>query len=148
MSTIILKDEIEQIADALLYDAYGPRELHNVWKIPREAGIDTYKTEITAWANRVYIANQIAYILTYSHRDDCDKSITMIADETQWKHGGNLLSDYPRFYRVLESVLYNLYSNGGQVMLSGEDMQKYEEIMGLVAREIVGMYQKLIAGGK
>jgi hypothetical protein len=148
MSVIGLREEIEQVADALLYDTMGPRAFKYVWELPKDASIDDYKHEITAWANRLYISNQIAYILTYSHRDDCDKSIIMMADEKSWKHGGHLVLDYPRFYRMLESIRYNLYSNGGQVVLSGPDMQKLSEIMAVIAREIVGDYQKLTEGRK
>jgi len=143
MSVLDKKSEIEQIADALLWDAMGTRmivrsvvpELN-----PRTAPDEDYKGSIIEWSNRLYIANQIAYILTYGHHDDVDKTINMIGNEREWLYGGSLLLDFPRFYRTLASIRYNLYSNGGQYMLSGPDMEKLNDLMAIIAREIVGMY--------
>ena len=145
MSVIDKKQDIEQITDALLYDAMGSRQF--VYAVCPElnqmkASVDDYKDIIHAWANRVYISNQCAYILTYAHRDDCDKTINMLTDTDHLNQGGHLLSDLPRFYHILESIKYNLYSNGGQVILCGEDMTRLNDLMAFVSREIVGMYQK------
>jgi hypothetical protein len=148
MSVMDKRSDIEQIADALYYDAMGQR--HFVYAvIPKvnafSASVDDYKEPVIDWCNRLYMANQCAYILTYSHNDDCDKTINLLErNEALWAHGGHLLQDLPRFFRILESIRYNLYSNGGQVMLCGEDMARLNDLMAGIAREIVGMYQKEI----
>ena len=145
MSVLDKKSEIEQIADALLWDAMGTRMIVRsvVPELDRRSALDEdYKGSIIEWSNRLYIANQIAYILTYGHHDDVDKTINMIGNEREWLHGGSLLLDFPRFYQTLESIRYNLYSNGGQYMLSGPDTEKLDNLIAVIAREIVGMYQK------
>jgi hypothetical protein len=97
---------------------------------------------IHAWGNRVYIANQCAYILTYAHRADCKCNINFIADRNQCRHGADLLLNIGRFYRTLESIQYNLYSNGGQCMLCHQDMVRLDTLIEQVGRDIVGEYQR------
>jgi hypothetical protein len=145
MSVLDKRQDIEMITDALLYDALGSRQF--VYAIcPKlnsfSTSVDDYKDLIHAWSNRVYMANQCAYILTYSYRDNVDKTINLLTDTDHLEHGGHLLSELPRFYRILESIKYNLYSNGGQVMLCHEDMNSLNYLMAVIAREIIGMYQK------
>lgn len=146
MSTIVMKDEIGQVRDALYWDAMGARRLlhavcDQVPPFPSKNTIDDDKSGIYEWANRVYIANQIAYILTYSHRSDCDRKIQML-DKDCWHNGGELVKNPARFYRILESIKYNLYSNGGQVLLCHEDMERLDNLKAMLAREVVGEYQK------
>lgn len=142
MSVVIMRDEILQVADALYCDAMGNRAyLHAVLKEPR-ATIDEEKEAIGIWVGRVYIANQIAYILTYAHHADCRRKIDLFDDSDAWMHGGLLITNPARFYRVLESIRYNLYSNGGQVVLCAEDMQRLDGLIAALARVIVGEYQK------
>ena len=141
MSVIVLKSEIEQIADALYWDAMGQRHyIHTICNpksgITIRSGLDDIKDVIGAWTNRLYVANQIAYIFTYCHRDDCGKEINQL-DRDDWKNGNELIAKPTRFFHILESVKYNLYSNGGQVMLSGDDMQKLDCLTAMVARRIV-----------
>ena len=146
MSVLDKRQDIEQIADALLYDAMGQRQFVRAVVPGVNAfcgSVDDFKDPVIDWCNRLYVANQIAYIFTYSHNDDVDTRINMIErNESLWADGGHLLQDLPRFFRILESIRYNLYSNGGQVMLCGEDMTHLNDLMAFVSREIVGMYQK------
>lgn len=145
MSVLDKRQDIEQITDALLYDALGSRQfVHAVCNDLNafSANVEDYKGIIYAWANRLYIANQIAYILTYSHNDDCDMTIVQLNDTNHLNHGGYLMKDIARWYRMLESIKYNLFSNGGQVMLCREDMERLDTLMSVLSREIVGMYQK------
>jgi len=142
MSVIVQKDEINQIADALYWDAMGERQFVRVLyggqpgDTLKNSSMDEIQDTIGAWTNRLYVSNQIAYIFTYSHRDDCDKTINQM-DRSDWKNGMDLLKNPVRFYRMLESVRYNLISNGGQIMLSGQDMERLNDLIGLVARGIV-----------
>lgn len=146
MSVIVMRDEINQVCDALYWDAMGRRQIFYAVvdkenPFPSQSKVDDERDAIAAWGNRVYIANQLAYILTYSHRSGCDRKIDMI-DRDDWKHGGELVGDYARFYRILESIKYNLWSNGGQVMLCREDMERLDNLIAWLARECVGQYQK------
>ena len=145
MSVIETRDEINQVCDALYCDAMGERKyfyaVNNGPRNPTTTTIDEDKDQIAAWGNRVYIANQIAYILTYSHREDCNLMINLM-DRDEWKNGGDLITNPARFYRVLESIRYNLYSNGGQVMLCREDMERLNDLIAVIARVIVGECQR------
>ncbi len=146
MSVIVMRDEIEQVCDALYWDAMGARQyFHAVCNspaYPAQTSIEDDKIAIRAWANRVYVANQIAYIFTYAHRADCDKKIQQFDDKDPWNHGADLIQNPARFFRTLESIRYNLYSNGGQVMLCREDMERLDDLTASIARVIVGEYQK------
>ena len=148
MSTIPMKEEIEQVFDALYCSVMGNARYHfaviDRAAIPDilKASVDDQRDHIWAWANRVYIANQCAYILTYAHRGDCDRNIDFISDAAQCHHGGQLIQNPGRFYRMLQSIQYNLVSNGGQCMLCREDMERLENLIAVLASELVGEYQR------
>lgn len=151
MSTIVMRDEIKQIADALYWDALGERNLlHCVIDAPCHPctnSIDDERSMIIAWANRIYVANQIAYIFTYSHRADCDRKIDQFSGDEHFTHGGDLITNKARFYRMLQGVEYNLYSNGGQYMLSHEDTERLQKLMATLASSVIGDYQREKARG-
>jgi len=142
-----MKEEIEQVFDALYCSVMGSAPYHHAvidrTAIPDilKASIDDQRDHIWSWCNRVYIANQCAYILTYSHRADCDRKIDFIADYTECHNGGQLIQKPGRFYRMLQSIQYNLYSNGGQCMLCREDMERLDNLIAVIANDIIGDYQ-------
>jgi hypothetical protein len=146
MSVMGKRDEIIQVCDALYWDAMGERKyLHTISNEPCHPvsrTIEDEKSIVAAWGNRLYVANQIAYIFTYSHHAECNMKIDLLDESEAWKHGADLITNPARFYRVLESIEYNLYSNGGQVMLSGQDMQRLKDLIAAVARVVVGEYQR------
>ena len=148
MSVIDKRDEILQVCDALYWDAMGERKyLHTISNEPGHPSsrtIDDEREIIAAWANRVYVANQVAYIFTYSHNPDCVMVINQFNDADAWKNGAELIKNPARFYRVLESIRYNLYSNGGQIMLCREDMERLDDLMAALARVVVGEYQRSV----
>jgi hypothetical protein len=148
MSTIVMKEEIQQVCDALCFSILGTERYHfavyDKTAIPdiHTASVDDMKDHIWAWCNRVYIANQCAYILTYAHRGDCDRNIDFIVDADHCHNGGELIQNPGRFYRMLQSIQYNLCSNGGQVMLCHEDMVRLDNLIAVLAIEIIGVYQR------
>lgn len=147
MSTVTLKEEIEAVHDALCYSLMGSQRYHHAVFDRAAAGeiavfgskptVDDQKNMIWSWCNRVYIANQIAYILTYAHHPDCNRAIEYIADSDHCNGGGALLQKPSEFYNKLQSIRYNLYSNGGQCMLNGEDMARLDNLIAAVAAEII-----------
>jgi hypothetical protein len=148
MSTIVMKEEIEQVCDALCFSILGTHRYHFAVcdrvaiTDTLKASVDDQKDVIWAWCNRVFIANQCAYILTYSHRADCDRMIDFIGDADHCHNGGQLIINPSRFYRMLESIRYNLYSNGGQLMLCREDMERLENLIAVLASDVVSEYQR------
>ena len=150
MSTVIMRDEIIQVADALYWDAMGERKLiHTIVKSthPLHHTINEEKEIIAAWANRIYVANQCAYIFTYAHRQDCSRKIDLFDESDVWNNGAFLIKNKARFYRVLESIQYNLYSNGGQCMLCAEDMGAMRSLMEHLASAVIGDYQRMVGNG-
>jgi hypothetical protein len=148
MSVIVMRDEIESVCDALCFSLLGSGRLHyavcDKTAVPDilKASVDDMKGHIWEWCNRVYLANQCAYILTYSHRGDCNKTLDFIADVNQCKNGGQLITNPDRLYRMLQSIQYNLYSNGGQYLLCHEDMIRLDNLIAVVANELIGEYQR------
>lgn len=148
MSTIPMKEEIESVCDALCFSILGTKRYHfavcDKTAIPdiHTASVDDMKDHIWSWCNRVHIANQCAYILTYAHRADCDRTIDFIADADHCHHGGELIQNPGRFYRMLQSIQYNLCSNGGQVMLCREDAERLDNLIAVIAEQMIGDYQR------
>ena len=146
MSVMDMREEILTVCDALIWDAMGARQyLHTICNEPChpvQRSIDDEKSIIAAWGNRVYVANQIAYIFTYSRNADCSREINLLDDADPWNHGADLITNPARFYRTLESIRYNLYSNGGQIMLCHEDMERLNNLIAALARVIAGEYQR------
>lgn len=153
MSVMDLKSEIEQVNDALQISAlsgsigyyravFDQAAYADIAMYGEKPTVQEQQDMIHAWSNRVYIANQCAYILTYAHRADCPRNLNFIADNGQCHHGGDLLDNPARLYRMLESIRYNLYSNAGQCMLCREDMDRINNLIEMVGRDIVGEYQR------
>jgi len=148
MSVFINTKEIKTICTALYWDKMGSHKYQHIFTDERTISDDDYRQEVYNVFNRVYIANQIAYILTYAHHEDLDKSIDLLDyDDTLWNSQPAIMTT-ERLYRTLESIEYNLYSNGGQVVLGGADMAKLQDLQKCLARDVVGKYQKEIIGGQ
>lgn len=144
------KEEIENVCDALRLDQIGQgrfyRQVFN-----RDAscqyihsGFMPIQEEMQAWihewCNRIYMANQCAYIMTYSHREDCDRTISDISDKCTG--GFALLANLKKFYETLTHIRYNLWSNGGNMMLSSKDEDRLNALIEVVAAEAM-MTQKV-----
>jgi hypothetical protein len=147
MSVFINDEEIKTICTALYWDKMGMRKYAHIFTTDRTLSDDDYRQEVYNVFNRVYIANQIAYILTYAHHEDLDKEIDLLDYDGLWNDQPSCrTTEY--LYRTLESIEYNLYSNGGQMVLGFEDLQKLKDLMAVLARDVVGKYQREIKGGQ
>lgn len=139
MSVCDAREEIQQVCDALLMDQYGSgrfaRAVFNqeaaaeIAVFGKPATQDEIKSMIYHWCNRVYMANQIAYIMTYSHHPECSREINDIGDEGTFRKGGDLLGNLRRFHGTLKHIRYNLYSNSGRYMLCREDMDRLDTLI-------------------
>lgn len=157
MSVMEMREEIQQVNDALQCSLLGCSSGYHravfdqaayadIAAFVQTPTIEQQQDMIHAWCNRLYVANQCAYIFTYSHRSDCDKKINFIAPRNECHNGGLLLAKIDRFYRMLESIRYNLYSNVGLCMLCREDMDRLNNLIEQIGRDIVAAYQRKEAG--
>lgn len=153
MTVADLKEEIEAVCDALQFSVLGcscswhraifdQSAYADIAMLGEKPTIEQQQDMIHAWCNRLYVANQCAYIFTYAHHPECNRKINFISDRDHCHHGAELIQNPARLYRTLEYIKYNLYSNGGQCMFSGEDMARLDELIALIARDIVGEYQR------
>jgi len=90
-------------------------------------------TMITAWVDRLYLANQLAAALAYAN----EREFTV-----QHLPAGMLSSCQPYatltdFYEQLRFIQYNLYTNAGRCMFSHEDMFRLVELINAVASRII-----------
>jgi hypothetical protein len=144
MSVILLKKEIERLADTLLMDSYGSRDYSRcVFNYREESqfrmlGVmpteDDIKNNILCWCNRLWWANQLAAFMTWS---DAGRTLTDIED-------GKLPAGHMNpgdLYRDLCSIKYNLYANSGRMMLSADDLEKLDTLTQRVADRIINAGQ-------
>jgi hypothetical protein len=156
MSVVECKEEIEQVCDALLCNQYGQGQFSRaVFNHAAAAEIiiygkqptqDEIRSMIWNWCNRVYMANQCAYILTYSHHPECSTKINFIGDENTFHKGGDLLANLRRFHGTLQHIRYNLYSNGGRYILCHEDMDRLDTLIEWVASAALETPSQIIMG--
>jgi len=105
-------------------------ELKELYKTADEL-FDAIEQEISCFVDRLYIANQMAYIYSY----DVSKSEIQRLDK---KHidiavgieGAGLL-------RELKSLRYNLYSNGGHSFVSKKDEEKLTTVIIALMEELI-----------
>jgi hypothetical protein len=141
MSVIVYKEKLEQLMDTLIMDYYGPKDFSRAvfsydeeLKLKRFNGtVDDEINNIKCWCNRIYWANQLAYICSYSHHADCDRTIQDLDDKN--KHIRHI--SLKTLYSDLQAIKYNLYSNSGRIFLSKEDEEKFNELCTVVADRII-----------
>lgn len=90
---------------------------------------------IICWVDRLYIANQLAFHQTYTRTNKFE--IETLDDKDITPQGLNW--DTKKLYDWLNSVNYNIYSNGGRSFLSRDD---HERLKGLIS----GLARRIIAG--
>jgi len=126
MSVILLDvKEYADVASTMIecpeyYDRfYSFREqaFHNQMDKPT---IEETKHAIKAFVERLYLANQLAFITMYGKA----KEETIVRLEEHELDGGLLGSK--SFLRTLESIHYNLYTNAGRIFLGREDEERLE----------------------
>lgn len=89
---------------------------------------------IVCWVDRLYMANQLAYHTTYTYRDG-KFEIEMLQDEDIKSNGLNW--DNKKLYSFLNSLHYNLFSNGGRCFVSEDDLDRLDSLISIIARKII-----------
>jgi len=89
---------------------------------------------IICWVDRLYIANQLAYHTTYTSHEN--KFEVELLDDPDIKNNG-CNWDNKKLYSFLNSLHYNLISNGGRSFISEEDMNRLDALISITARKII-----------
>lgn len=88
------------------------------------------ETHIGEWVERLYIANQLAFITQYRERTQID----FLPDEIST---GKMPMSMRELYKSLSSIQYNLFNNAGRCFLSGDDMERLTNLIAATARRII-----------
>ena len=91
---------------------------------------DTKMRFIVSWMERVYVANQMAYIFNY--RDE-EQTISFL-EESHLKFNPMSMK---AMYEELEGIEYNLYTGAARTFLSEEDMTRLQNLKASIAKEII-----------
>ena len=91
---------------------------------------DTKMRFIVSWMERVYVANQMAFI--YNYRDE-EQTISFL-EESHLKFQPMGMK---ALYEELEGIEYNLYTGAGRMFISEEDMTRLQNLKALVAKELI-----------
>lgn len=87
--------------------------------------------KIACWMDRLYIANQIAFLYTYNSEKD------MKIDRLDEKHIVGLPLPGKQLLEKLSSLRYNLQSNSGHSFVSQEDAERLERLINGLKDEII-----------
>jgi len=88
---------------------------------------------IVSFLDRLYIANQCAYIYEY---EDADRTISRLVVTRVLPYS---LSD---FIKEAESLRYNLYTNSGRVFLGEEDLDRLDRMIDAAKDLIIEGYER------
>ena len=97
--------------------------------------VEYKKTHLHGFISRLWIANQCAGIMQYGHHDDYDKTIKMFDSDNK---DGKVLAEY-ELYDEVNSLMYNLYTNGGNCFAQNKDREFLEHIISVIARKHTDM---------
>ncbi len=85
----------------------------------RDFDVDDYRrSKLAQWADRLFIANQLASFYTY---DDENPKLERI-EKSDIKNGSGMTTK--GVLEVLEGIHYNIYTNGGNCFLGNRDEKK------------------------
>lgn len=87
------------------------------------------RTHLHGFISRLWIANQCAGIAQYGHHEDYNKTIKMFDSDDKL---GQVLAEH-ELYSEVNSLLYNLYTNGGNCFAQTKDIKFLENIVGTIA---------------
>lgn len=135
-------EEIGSIYKTLQGEIYG-RDIYSL--IPKEE-IDYYhvkefyendmerlqKVKLIGWVSRIWIANQCAVIQQYgANHPDLNKTIELFDDD---KCLGKVLDEH-ELYRSVSSLIYNLYTNGGNCFVQKKDLDFANHIINTISQK-------------
>jgi hypothetical protein len=109
--------------------------LHDMINLSPEKNEVVMKSQIESFWNRIFLANQVAYILQYADMKGVSREIQFLED----KHVINDSKYYKleNVYKDLRQLDYNLHTNAGRTFLSGDDMEKLRNLIARIALEII-----------
>jgi len=117
-----LKEEFPSIKERRLLEAFGK---------DYEKTLENF---IKCWAERLYIANQLAYYYQYPDETDGKTIVIKRMEEKDFKQAPLTLRE---FESLLSQIEYNLYTNNGRIFLGEEDQERIERLTTLALRLIV-----------
>lgn len=89
------------------------------------------RVHLEGFMNRLWIANQCAGILQYGHHEDFNKEIKQFDSDAKL---GSVLPEH-ELYAEVQSLLYNLYTNGGNCFAQKKDIEFLESIVNTIAHK-------------
>ena len=95
-----------------------------------------YDSHIPSFFNRLYIANQAVSILQYGQHKDEPREIELLTDEECESSG--YFGDFKEFLKELNSLQYNLISNGGNGFTQEKDVDALQRIVDAVKDILLG----------
>jgi hypothetical protein len=101
---------------------------------------DFRESAITAYFNRVAIANELAIMLTYKGADCQVHGL----DKEDIKPDPSCTSTAKRIYHTLSSIQYNLVANSGSMMFSGKDEEILNNLIAHFAYEVIRNVDRVI----
>lgn len=90
--------------------------------------------KIACWADRLHVANQMAYKYSYWN-DDADRLIRRL--DTNNANSAELIFDKKILYSKLCDLKYNLYSNCGNTFCGTKDFEKLNKMLALLSHRII-----------
>lgn len=120
-------EEFADVAETIRTD----NELRSIFKSFRERYLDhnlfgqtgTTEDDIHAFADRLYIANQLAF--QYQYHKSGEITIPRLTE----KQLQGRPADHKTLLRLLRGIHYNLATNNGRVFLGQEDYERLERLI-------------------
>jgi hypothetical protein len=110
-------------------------------RFPTETTIEDHRENtITAYFNRVAIANELAIVLTYK---DADQTVHGL-DNSDIKIDLSCTGSHKKIYHTLSSIQYNLIANSGSMMFSGKDEQILNDLIAHFAYQVIRNVDRVI----
>ena len=146
MSVMDKRQEILRVGKTILWQYRDDFTTYFKFAYPYEneyTDFDNFKdTAITlkAWMERLYIANQLAWALTYEHKKKFEIERYEAGELEKVKsYDTATIKGMVEFIRELDSIAYNLISNGGRTFLSRYDEDVLKGITNRMKSRLVDM---------
>jgi len=126
------KGEFARVAQTIRFD----QSLREVFFTLRESGFrqnlglnpDPEPYEIYGFAERLYVANYLAYEFQYGENDP------IVIPRMKEKDFAGMPYKIGDFISVLEGILYNVFTNNGNSFLGQEDMERVDRLLNTARR--------------
>lgn len=128
------KEEVALIAKSLqmLDDPFdlGIKIDHEVIDVCYDGNkADFVENRLFRFVQRLFIANQVAYMLQYRHNHAISSELEILESD-DLKFGNRKLMSVDELLKELNSIYYNVFTNDGNYVLSKPDEEMLESIIG------------------